>query len=74
MGESASSVTEEQQPSVYTEYEEVEEPQPSVSTEYHETATATDESSCVVITSIFKVLFRIGIILVSGAIDKVLIV
>ena len=36
MGESASSITEEQQPSVSTEYEEVKEPQPSVSTEYHE--------------------------------------
>ena len=57
MGESASSITEEQQPSVSTEYEEVEEPQPSVSTEYHETATATeimtDESSCAVITKYF---------------------
>ena len=42
MGESASSITEEQQPSVSTEYEEVKEPQPSVSTEYHETATATE--------------------------------
>lgn len=57
MGESASSATEEQQPSVSTEYEEVEEPQPSVSTEYHETATATeimtDESSCAVIAKYF---------------------
>ena len=57
MGESASSITEEQQPSVSTEYEEVKEPQPSVSTEYHETATATeimtDESSCAVITKYF---------------------
>ena len=56
MGESASSVTEEQ-PSVSTEYDEVEEPQPSVSTECHETATATeimtDESSCAVITKYF---------------------
>ena len=76
MGESASSVTEEQ-PSVSTEYKEVE-PQPSVSTEYHETATATeimtDESSCAVITKLRGNLFRIGIVLVSGAIDKVLIV
>ena len=57
MGESASSITEEQQPSVSTEYEEVEEPQPSVSTEYHETGTATeimtDESRCAVITKYF---------------------